>query len=180
MQSDRKKIADRVSQVAEQPLHDARMERPQHAGPSQSPEHSPIVAPLPTQTQAPQELLHTSFSFETPRSTIQRSVPRVSSERIRQIRSSLAVRSKHANTARDRQPNEQTTISVSHGETILDKVMAWIALSLKSLEMRLFSKPQPLLKRNSGQPDGEKERREREAKARQQLKKAMRVRRSRR
>jgi len=180
MQSDRKKTANLATDVEEAGLLNASMERPQLAGPPQGPENVPLVAPSQSPIQTPQELLHTSFSFETPRATIQESAtPRVSAERIRQLRSSIAVRSKQTSAGRDRQRNEGTTISVSHGETIIDRVMAWVALSLKSMEMRRFSKPMPLPKKNSAQHDRERERREKETKAREQLHKAMRLRRSR-
>jgi len=179
MQSDRKKTANLGSEIEGQPLHDARMERPQLSGPPGGAEQAQALSPTHTPAQTPQELLHTSFSFETPRATIQESNVRVSAERIRQLRSSISLRSRQVNSSRDRQPNENTTISVTHGETVLDRLMAWIALSLKSLEMRLFSRPQPLPRKNSAQQDQERERKEKEAKAREQLQKAMKIRRSR-
>ncbi|MFM1847558.1 MAG: hypothetical protein RL417_1032 [Pseudomonadota bacterium] len=175
MQSDRKKTAALSTEVEASAFQEARMERPQLSGP----QHGAELPPQATLNQAPQEMLHTSFSFETPRASIQEGGQRVSAERIRQIRSSLALRTRNAVSSRDRNQPETTKITVTHGETIFDRVMAWVALSLKSLEMRLFSRPQLLPKKNTTQPDKERERREREAKAREHLQKAMKVRRAR-
>ena len=176
MQSDRKKITPHSTEVEVGALQGAHMERPQLAGPLNGPDQVAPVGP----GQSPQEFLHTSFSFETPRAKIQEGAQRVTAERIRQIRSSIAVRSKQANNTRHRDSPENTKISLSHGETIIDRVMAWIALSLKSLELRLFSRPKASTPKNAPQPDREKERRERESKERQRLEHAMRARREKR
>jgi len=177
MQSDRKKISTLASDAERSALEGARMERPQLSGPPQGRDPAPVVTPA-TPSPSPQELLHTSFSFETPRATIQESAQRVTAERIRQIRSTIAVRTRQTSEARNREHPETAKISVSHGETILDRLMAWVALSLKSLELRLFRKPAPLPKKSTSQPDREKERREREARAREHLKRAMKIRRA--
>ena len=154
MQEDRlKNIPKTEAPSAEHALRNTEIRRPTAGPTSPRAPHPPTAA----------ELTNTSFSFETARPSAPRAPgATVNAERIRQLRLVLGARDRAGLKTTPRPHTNIIKRLAEPGPTILDRFVTWLAMILKTIDRRIFSRPDAPRVRAQSQADLEKIRREKE------------------